>query len=303
MIELNVDFSLLYKYFGIAPSSLVQYASKDIDEIMKIEAANGNEKAKEYKQILSNPDKLLEIFKLANVENRYVILQNMSEDDLDKILPYLSQEQLAMGLNFFTDEKIMTLVQALPQEELVVMIFENFTIEDVLEFMDDNTMDEFLKQPDVDRKYAQKYFESMDYETLQKIMIQQFGNEYKEKGQNEYLKEIEAMDDTAFMNFITSFKREDKMALIAGIAAQDTDLLLLFNAKDLIKPMELLVKDDKIKMMEKLDPKFLVPMIQELPMDLTQIVLTQIDPNVFSKILAQDFQDILSSVVLFAPGN
>lgn len=303
MIELNVDFSLLYKYFGIAPSSLIQYASKDIDEIMKIEAANGNAKAKEYKQILGNPDKLLEIFKLANVENRYAILQNMSEDDLDKILPYLSQEQLAMGLNFFTDEKIMTLVQALPQEELVVMIFENFTIEDVLEFMDDNTMDEFLKQPDVDRKYAQKYFESMDYETLQKIMVQQFGNEYKEKGQNEYLKEIEAMDDTAFMNFITSFKREDKMALIAGIAAQDTDLLLLFNAKDLIKPMELLVKDDKIKMMEKLDPKFLVPMIQELPMDLTQIVLTQIDPNVFSKILAQDFQDILSSVVLFAPGN
>lgn len=302
MIELNVDFSLLYKYFGIAPSSLIQYGSKDIEEIMKLEAANGNEKAKEYQRILSDPDKLLEIFKLANVENRYIILQNMSEDDLDKILPYLTQEQLALGLNFFTDEKIMTLVQALPQEELVVMIFENFAIEDVLEFMEDDAMDEFLKQPDVDRKYAQKYFESLDYETLQKIMVQQFGSEYKEKSQYEYLKELEGMDDSAFTNFITSLKREDKMALIAGITEQKADLLLLFDPKDLSKPMELLMKDDKIKMMEKLDTKFLVPMIQELPMDLTQIVLTQIDPNVFSKILAKDFQNILSSVVLFSQG-
>ena len=60
------------------------------------------------------------------------------------------------------------------------------------------------------------------------------------------------------------------------------------------------MKEDKIKMMSKLDPEFLVPMIQELPVDLTQIVLTQIDPKDFSEILAEDFQNILSSVVLFA---
>ena len=61
------------------------------------------------------------------------------------------------------------------------------------------------------------------------------------------------------------------------------------------------MKEDKIKMMEKLDAEFLAPMIQELPADLTQVVLTQIDPVVFSEILARDFQDILASVVLFAP--
>jgi len=60
------------------------------------------------------------------------------------------------------------------------------------------------------------------------------------------------------------------------------------------------MKEDKIKLMQKLDPEFLVPMVQELPVDLTQIVLTQIDPRDFADILAQDFQDILSSVVLFS---
>ena len=60
------------------------------------------------------------------------------------------------------------------------------------------------------------------------------------------------------------------------------------------------MKEDKVKLMSTLDAEFLVPMIQELPLDLTQIVLTQIDPRDFSEILARDFQDVLSSVVLFS---
>ena len=52
--------------------------------------------------------------------------------------------------------------------------------------------------------------------------------------------------------------------------------------------------------MSTLDSEFLIPMIQQLPLDLTQIVLTQIDSNDFAEILANDFQDILSSVVLFS---
>ena len=61
------------------------------------------------------------------------------------------------------------------------------------------------------------------------------------------------------------------------------------------------MKQDNIELMSALDPEFLIPMIQQLPMDLTQIVLTQIDANDFSEILASEYQDILKDVVLFAP--
>ena len=87
MIQLNVDFGLLNKFFGIPVSRITQYANKDIDEIMKIEAAQGNKKAAEYEKILSDPDKILEIFKLSNVENKFIILQNLNEEDLTSVIP------------------------------------------------------------------------------------------------------------------------------------------------------------------------------------------------------------------------
>ena len=300
MIQLEVDFTLLSRFFGIPPSKIPQYANKDLEEIMEIEAQQGNKLAADYKKILSDPDKILEIFKLADVENRYIILQNMSEQDLDDLLPYLKEEQLALGLNFFTEEKLLEMCQKLPIEELVTMIFDNFNTFDVLSFMDENSMNQFLKQPEANRDIAQKYFETLDQKTLEKLMVEVYGEEMKGLKQKEYLNHLENLEDLDYQNFLLGLKRESKMFLISGMTHEEEDLLLLFEPKDLIAPMELLMKEDKIKMMGKLDKEFLVPMIQELPLDLTQIVLTQIDPRDFSEILATDFQNILESVVLFS---
>lgn len=301
MIQLQVDFTLLNKFFGIPMSKVVnQYANKDIEEIMKLEAEQGNSKAKDYEKILSDPDKIMEIFRLSNFENKFIILQNMAEGDLDELLPFLEQEQLIKGLYFFTEDKLLAMCKELPMEELCCMIFEKFDMMDVLSFMSEDSMNEFIMQPQVERKYAQTYFEELDDKTLQKIMVQQFGDEFKDKDRQEYLDHLKNMQDDDYKRFMTSLQREDKMGLINGIVAQEADLMLLFEPSDMVKPMDMLMKEDKIKLMNNLDKEFLVPMIEELPIDLTQIVLSQIDPRVFSEILAEDFQDILSSVVLFS---
>ena len=69
--------NLLNKFFGIPISRIVQYEDKELGEIMELEAAQGNQKAQDYKKILSDPDKILEIFRLTNLENKYIILQNI----------------------------------------------------------------------------------------------------------------------------------------------------------------------------------------------------------------------------------
>ena len=181
MIQLNTDFTLLNRFFGISPSKIHQYANMNFEEIMKAEAKQGNAKAKNYEEILSDPDKILEIFKLTNVDNKLVILQNMSEHDLDELLPLLTNEQLALGLQFFNDEKLLTMTSELPIEELVGMVFETFTITDVLKLMSDSSMDKFISEPDVERKYCQTYFEGLEQSILENIMVKSLGEEYKGK--------------------------------------------------------------------------------------------------------------------------
>lgn len=300
MIQLNTDFTLLNKFFGITPSKIYKYANMDFEEIMKLEAEQGNQKAANYKEILSDPDKLLEIFKLANPENKLVILQNMSEHDLDKLLPLLTNEQLSMGLQFFNDEKLIEMCTNLPIEELIGMVFEKFCLYDVLSLMEESSMDKFIAQPDVERRYSEKYFEGLQQSSLEMIMVNSLGADFKGKSKEEYLEEIKKMNDGDYSSFLTSIERKNKIEMINTIVGQDEELLTLFNPDDLVKPMTLIMKEDKIKMMKNLDKEFLTPMIQELPMDLTQIVLTQIDPNDFAEVIASDFQDILGEVVLFS---
>lgn len=300
MIQLQVDYSLLNKFFGIPISRIAGYGNKELEEIMEIEAANGNKKAGEYQKILSDPDKILDIFKLANLENKFIILQNMSEQDLDKILPFLTPQQLANGLQFFTEEKLMMMCKELPIDALLLMVLEKFCMMDILKLMPEESMNKFIMQPQVERKYAQTFFESLDKKTLEKIMVKSLGMEFYDKDKDEYLEHLEKMDDNDFKSFLVSMEREEKMFLINSMVDQEPNLALLFEQDDVIRPVEKLMKVDKIKVMSKLDPEFLVPMIQELPIDLTQIVLTQIDPMQFAEILAEDFQDILSQVVLFS---
>lgn len=300
MIQLQVDYALLNKFFGIPLSKIPQYANKDLEEIMEIEAEQGNDKAKNYEKILSDPDKLYEIFKLANVENKYIILQNMSEDDLDNLLPLLKQEDLVKGLNFFTEEKLMTMCEELPIEALADMILEKFNLGDVLSLMQEDSMDEFINQPDVERKYSMQYFESLDGETFKKMAVKYLGPEFEQKSQKEGLEYLNDLNDSKYNQFLLSFDRNDKMNLIGNICSQEEDFVYLFRNEDMVAPMGLLQKEDKIKTMSSLDKEFVLPMIEELPLDLTQIVLTQIDSRELSEVLARDFQDILSSVVLFS---
>lgn len=300
MIQLNADYALLNKYFGISLTKIyTKYANKDLEEIMKTEAQEGNKKAENYEKILSEPRKIIEIFNLVSVENKYVILQNLSEDDLDNLLPLLNNEQLAMGLNFFTDDKLLALSKELPIEQLVAMIFEKFKLEDVLELMEDSAMDTFLKESEVQREYMQSYFESLGESELREIMGQTKNENYDNKSKDDIIEEMNNMKNNEYQSFVTSLDRKAATGLICGVCEQDEDLLILFSPEDLTAPMDLLMKGEKIKMMKNLDPEFLIPMIQELPLDLTQIVLTQIDPMDFAKTLSEDYMDALKSVVLF----
>ena len=86
--------------------------------------------------------------------------------------------------------------------------------------------------------------------------------------------------------------------MIAGLCEINPDYYMLFDNSILARPMiNNLEKEDLIKTMTTLDPEFLVPMIEELPKDLIQVVAVQIDPNDFADMLSSEFPDLIMEML------
>ena len=97
MIQLNLDLNYLTQYFEITTQRLNEYSAKSIDEVMELEEQEGNQAASLIASAMQNPDKLAKLLQLIDPKNRYLIIRNLSENDLSKLLPYLEQEDLLWG--------------------------------------------------------------------------------------------------------------------------------------------------------------------------------------------------------------
>lgn len=295
MIELNLDLSYLSKYYGLSTQRISSYAQNDNENMITLETMQGvvTLDKEELKALLNHPSKVAKILQLQSPKNRYLIIKNLNEEDLAKLIPYLSSEQLAWGLQYFTSDKLEDLINHLPQEQVATLVFQHFGMMDILNLMDEDKMDKFLKNDKLERKDIMKYFEQLDTKQFEQIMMKQFGVGMVGKGKDEYLEMINGMKPDKFMEFLTNFERKDKMQLIAGICEINPNYILEFESEDLAKPFVLMDKSEILKTMPILDPEFLMPMVQELPKELLQVVATQIDPDAFADILVENFSDLL----------
>ncbi len=286
------------QYFEISTRRLNEYATKSIEEIMELEQEQGNSAAALISSAMQNPQKLAKLLQLMDPKNRFLIIRNLSENDLEKLIPYLEQDDLLWGLRYFRVDKIIEMLNKLPTEELLSVVLQNFTLKDIFSLMPTQEMNKFLENDEVERKDVMKYFESLDPTELERILVEQFGVQMKEKNQEEQLQFLEAMKDDDFTKMLQRMKRTDKIDLMVGLCKEKPKLMEEINPENITRPMRTMEKHDILKSMEVLDPEFLIPMVEELPPDLLQVVATQIDPIVFAQVLIDEFPDVLSKIAL-----
>lgn len=300
MIDLSIDISYLSRFFGVTPT-VSQVGISDAqraqgDEAVTIKTKDGQITVNKeiLQKLIQDPEKMAKILKLADPENRYLIIRELNEEDLGKLIPFLNSQQLAVGLQFFTLDGLSNLMTALPREELVNLLLIHFTMDDVVPFMQENEMDRFFENPNLDKKDVLDYFKGLDYQKFQALMVNQFGPEYKNKTSKEYLEKINSMENKDYKKFLNNMRQHEKGEAISGLCAINPDYYLEFENSILVRPIiNKLETSDIIKTMSNLDPEFLAPMIEELPKNLMQIVATQIDPTEFSKILSSEFPELI----------
>lgn len=303
MIRLDIDLSYLTKNFEIGTQRLNQYGSKSIDEIMEAEAAQGNTKAAEYQQEVTNdPKELLKLFKLSNARNRYAILSQMNSSDLEYLINFLEPSDLQMGLMFFTKEKILNLIYDLPKNKICSIVFQAFSIEQFLKIIPEKELNKFFDSDKLDKNKILDFVETLPPEKLNKMvekyMFQEEGKlqENNNWSQEHVVKWLDQLKPEKFKKALQCFEREEKQALILNLTKEDNNLLTEFSKNALTFPLRQLDKVDIVKNMDKLEPQDLIKMVNELPDDLMAVVITQIDPMVFAELLSKNFQDILAEI-------
>lgn len=296
MISLDLDLSYLSSQYHIAGSAIQQYQKNNmsITQIMETEAAQGNAAAAEFlMKITTNPEELAKLFQLANPKNRYLILANMNEQDLMMVMQYLEPKELILGLSIFTQEALVDLMMLLPQETLATVVLSKMDSNQFLNSIPEKYMNEFFESDKIDRTMMMKAMENIDEEELQKMMEAYTGEACYEEGDS-ILKKMGKMNDDDFMKAVFSFEPEGKKQIISNLLLEKPDLFEEFSAEAMVHPFTTMPKEEILKSLTVLETEEMLPMVEELPQDVMALIATQIDPQMFSKILCSEFADIIA---------
>lgn len=301
MLVIDSNLSYLQRVLNIDPVKFNQcYATSSIDEILEAEAACGNQKAIEIAQELTtNVHLVMELFDLADTNNKYMILREMSEQQLHVFLPEMDDEDLLQGLYFFSEDKLLKMLEDLPSEQLVRTAFELFSKEEIVRLMPEQQLDKFLTSTDIDKNKILKHLQSIPPEYVAQVLEQITGEEVKNLDSIDLSKKIGQLNPLEYQDALMAFQPTQKQQLVLSLGKEHSEWFQLFDNSAYTKIFGREKQQaEVIKAMNVIEPEHIEEMIKELPNDLMAIVITQIDTEKFADILMNEFPEIMARIVM-----
>jgi len=297
-ITINTDLAYIQSKLNISTSKMETYQNKSIEEIIQTEAAEGNQAAIQLAaDMFTNVSQLVELFQLADPENKLAIMSEMTGSQLEKLVPMLETNDLVIGLNYFTQDTLLDLVKDIPKEELVKMVFQLFSQQQVINFMPEEQMDKLLTGTDMNKQMLLNNLERLPEIYLQQVYESVSGKEASGNAK-EMVAQIGQLGDLDYKNAIKNLQPTQKKELTYMLANQETKLFEKFDTDAYTKIINReREKDEMVKGMSVIRPEFLQKMITELPQDLLAVVTTQIDTDKFADALINKFPELLAQIV------
>ena len=288
------------KRMNITSSRMIEdYGLKNIEEIIKAEAEKGNTQAvKCAAETFHSPQKLIDVFKLADVENKFVILHKMDEFTRMQVLPLLEPKDLVMGLYFFTQERLLKMMENVNMKELVNVITEAFPLEYIVTMFTEEDMAMFFQNNQLQRFDVNEQLELLPPDVMQKFIEGVTGQPYEKTNQEEFLMSIENLPEDKYREFMASIDPDVQRQLVFQITKKNPDYLQLFNPESYINMLSTLSKPDMVKPMIALYTDSLIKMNAFLPADLMAIVGAQVDTQKFAYFLLDNHIDVLKKAMM-----
>ena len=295
-IVIDANMALFAERLHISSSRMVQdYGLKTIDEIIEAEAAQGNTKAVNYaREMYNSPEKLIKIFRLTDVENKFVLINSMDEETRREILPLLDKEDLVMGLYFFNQDKLLKMLQDVDIEELINVVLDAFPFQQIILMIPEEDMAKFFHAKELEKYVIANELNNLPPEVMISFIEGLTGKPYdKVEDPQGIIDGIIALPEDKFKDFISMIDPDVQRQLVYQITKKDQKYMQLFDNDMYINMLNTLMKNDMVPSMIALEKESLVKMVSELPEDLMSIVASQVDTKEFAKFLMEGHLDIL----------
>lgn len=277
-----------------------KYANMSVDEIIEAEAAQGNQQAIELAQELTtNTSLVMELFDLADTNNKYMILREMSAQQLQTFLPEMEESDLLQGLYFFTEDKLMKMLEALPAEQLVNTVSQMFSKEEIVQLLPEEQLDKFLTSHDIDKNKILKHMQSIPEEYVAQVLEQITGEAQEGQDSIDLAKKFGELNPLEYQDALKAFQPTQKQQLVLSLGKEHEEWFQLFDADAYTKVINREKQQPEVvKAMSVIDPEYIQNMITELPNDLLSIVITQIDTEKFADILMNQFPEVMAEIIM-----
>ena len=231
-IAIDTNMYLIKNKLSITSERMANYANKTVDEIIEAEKAQGNTKAAELeKQLQSDPQTLIKTYQLDNPGNKFNILQQVPEQKRPEMLELLEDDDLRMGLNFFSQEQLLKLVEDYaPIEEVVNAALISFPLQEVMEMMPDKQLNNFIVNKDLDEEFLKKHLSNMDPAVLASMIETATGEPVFEEDPKKLMTMLTGLDDDAYQEALIAMNSDAKRVMVMNMYQQDQEVLQLFPA-------------------------------------------------------------------------
>lgn len=294
-IVIDANMKMFADRMHITSSRMIQdYGLSTVDEIIESEAARGNTHAINYaKEYYHSPEKLIKLFRLTDVENKFVLINKMDPRTREKLLPFLDREDLVMGLYFFTQEKLLEMMMETNIEELVRVVLEAFPLEQIVEMFREEDLMYFFMQDDLEKRDVVEQLKVLPPDVMQKFVEGVTGMPAEETNPMELIDSIAQLPDDQFHKFMAFIDPDVQKQLTFQLTSEKPEYLTLFPNSAYVNMMSTLMKPDMVKPMVMLNKETLVDMVSLLPPDLMSIVASQIDTMRLANYLQDGHMDLI----------
>ncbi len=295
-IVIDANMALFAERLHISSSRMTQeYGLKTIDEIIEAEAAQGNSHAVQYaREMYNSPEKLIKIFRLTDVENKFVLLHSMDDQTRAEVLPLLDKEDLVMGLYFFNQDKLLEMLTQVDTEELVNVVLDAFPPEQVIMMIPEEDLAKFFLSKDLEKNVIVDALNSMPPDVMQRFLEGITGQSSdKIEDPQGIIDGITGLPEDKFKEFMSQIDPEVQRQLVFQITQEDPRYYQLFDNYMYVDMLSKLMKNDMVPSMIALEKETLINMVSILPEDLLSTVAAQVDTKEFAKFLMDGHLEFL----------